>query len=163
MAEFVLETVIAAAPEAVFAASLDPGLHVRSMAQYGETMIEAPEGGVFREGSTVTWRARHFGIPFRLRSRVFDIDAPRGFRDRQIAGPFASFLHEHTFAEHPQGTLMRDVVTFRSPFGPLGRLVDRAIMRAHLQRVIAERNRTLVAELARSTGPAPHTPAPESP
>lgn len=77
MATFTLETVIAAPPEAVFAASLDPDLHVRTMAQYGETMIEAPAGGRFTEGSTVTWRARHFGIPFRLRTMVFDIDPAR--------------------------------------------------------------------------------------
>ena len=147
MAEFVLETVIAAAPEAVFAASLDPGLHVRSMAQYGETMIEAPEGGVFREGSTVTWRARHVGIPFRLRSLVFDIDRPRRFCDRQISGPFGDFLHEHVFEEHPQGTLMRDTITFRSPLGLLGRMVDRLFMREYMRRIIAERNKTLAAEI----------------
>lgn len=147
MAEFVLETVIAAAPEAVFAASLDPGLHVRSMAQYGETMIEAPEGGVFREGSTVTWRARHFGIPFRLRSLVFDIDRPRRFCDRQISGPFGDFLHEHVFEEHPQGTLMRDTITFRSPLGLLGRMVDRLFMREYMRRIIAERNAVLTQEL----------------
>ena len=101
MAQFELETVIAATRAEVFAASLDPELHVRSMAAHGETMLEAPEGGEFREGSTVTWRARHFGIPFRLRSMVFDIDEPRGFRDRQIAGPFGAFLHE------PEGSIIR--------------------------------------------------------
>ncbi|WP_449409088.1 SRPBCC family protein [Microbacterium maritypicum] len=147
MARFVLERVIAAPPAEVFAASLDPALHVRSMARHGETMVEAPTGGVFTEGSTVTWRARHFGIPFRLRSLVFDIDPPRGFRDRQIAGPFGEFLHEHVFEEHPQGTLMRDTVTFHSPFGPLGRLVDRLVMREHLRRLIDERNDTIAAEI----------------
>lgn len=147
MARFVLERVIGAPPAEVFAASLDPALHVRSMARHGETMIEAPAGGVFTEGSTVTWRARHFGIPFRLRSLVFDIDPPRGFRDRQISGPFGSFLHEHEFAEHPSGTVMRDTITFHSPFGPLGRLVDRLVMREHLRRVIEERNDTIASEI----------------
>lgn len=147
MARFVLETVIAAPPEAVFAASLDPALHVRSMEQYGETMIEAPAGGTFTEGSTVTWRARHFGIPFRLRSVVFDIEAPHRFCDRQIAGPFGAFLHEHDFAAHARGTLMRDTITFHSPFGPIGRLVDRLILRAYMQRLIAERNAILAAEI----------------
>jgi ligand-binding SRPBCC domain-containing protein len=117
------------------------------MAQYGETMIEAPEGGVFREGSTVTWRARHFGIPFRLRSLVFDIDRPRRFCDRQISGPFGDFLHEHVFEEHPQGTLMRDTITFRSPLGLLGRMVDRLFMREYMRRIIAERNAVLAQEL----------------
>ncbi|MFS0853857.1 SRPBCC family protein [Microbacterium sp. 179-I 3D4 NHS] len=159
MAQFVLETVIAAPVEAVFAASLDPELHVRSMAAHGETMVEAPAGGAFAEGSTVTWRARHFGIPFRLRSQVFDIDPPRGFRDRQIAGPFGAFLHVHSFREHPRGTLMRDVITFRSPFGPLGRAVDALFLREYMRRVIAARNRTLVAELESApSGDAPLPP-----
>lgn len=147
MASFTLERVIAAAPEAVFAASLDPDLHVRSMAAHGESMVEAPAGGVFTEGSTVTWRARHLGVPFRLRSVVFDIDAPRRFCDRQLSGPFGSFLHEHFFEPHPRGTLMRDTVTFRSPLGPIGRVVDRLFMREYMRRLIVERNETLAAEV----------------
>lgn len=146
MARFTLETVIPAAPAEVFAASLDPELHVKSMARYGETMIEAPSGGAFTEGSTATWRARHFGIPFRLRSIVFDVDPPRGFSDRQIAGPFRDFLHEHRFEEHPAGTLMHDIVTFHSPLGPLGRVVDAMFLRAYMRRLIQERNAILAAE-----------------
>ncbi len=148
MTRFVLEQVILATPERVYAASLDPDLHVRSMAAHGETMIEAPTGGIFTEGSTVTWRARHFGIPFRLRSLVFDLDPPHGFRDRQIAGPFAEFLHEHAFERHPNGTLMRDTITFRSPFGALGALVDRLFLRAYMQRLIAARNVMVATEAA---------------
>ncbi|GAA1227680.1 ligand-binding SRPBCC domain-containing protein [Microbacterium phyllosphaerae] len=140
MVEFVLERVISAAPENVFAVALDPGLHLRSMARYGETMVEAPAGGTFTEGTTVTWRARHFGIPFRLRSVVYDIDPPHGFRDRQISGPFGSFWHEHVFEEHPRGTLMRDTIRFRSPFGPIGRLVDRLVLGEYMRRLIEERN-----------------------
>jgi ligand-binding SRPBCC domain-containing protein len=146
VARFVLETIVAAPPSAVFEVSLDPALHVRSMERYGETMVEAPAGGVFTEGSTVTWRARHFGIRFRLRSVVFDIDPPHGFSDRQINGPFSAFLHEHGFEEHPVGTLMRDTVTFQSPFGPLGRLVDALFLRAYMRRLIADRNRIVAAE-----------------
>lgn len=135
-----VERVILAAPENVFAVALDPGLHLRSMAQYGETMVEAPAGGTFTEGTTVTWRARHFGIPFRLRSVVYDIDPPHGFRDRQISGPFGSFWHEHVFEKHPRGTLMRDTIRFRSPFGPIGRLVDRLVLGEYMRRLIEERN-----------------------
>lgn len=72
MTEFVLERVIRTSPENAFAASLDPALPVESMARYGETMVVGPVGGVFTEGSTVPWRARHFGVPFRLSSLVFD-------------------------------------------------------------------------------------------
>ena len=99
MPRFVLETLIAAPPAAVFAASLDPELHVRSMARHGESIVEAPAGGSFTEGSTVTWRARHFGVPF------------------------------------------------RSPFGPLGRIVDALFLGAYMRRLISERNTILAAEI----------------
>ena len=147
MASFVLERVLRATPERVFAAALDPELHVRSMARHEETMVAAPAGGVFTEGSTVTWRARHLGVMFRLTSMVYDIDPPHGFSDRQTKGPFAAFVHEHVFAEHPEGTLMRDTVTFRSPFGPIGALVDRLFMRKYLRRLIDERNVILATEV----------------
>lgn len=146
MPRFSLETIISAPPAEVFAASLDPALHVKSMARFGETMVEAPAGGVFTEGTTATWRARHFGIPFRLRSIVFDIDPPHAFSDRQISGPFEAFLHEHRFEEHPAGTLMHDTVTFRSPFGPLGRIVDAMFLGGYMRRLIMERNAILAAE-----------------
>ena len=149
MSAFTLERVIRAAPAAVFTASLDPALHVETMARYGETMVDGPEDGTFTEGSTVTWRARHFGIPFRLTSVVFDIEAPHRFCDRQTKGPFEAFRHEHVFREHPDGTLMRDTITFRSPFGPIGALVDRLFMRAYLRRLIDERNRILAISVER--------------
>jgi len=147
MASFILERVIRASPAAVFAASLDPALHVESMARYGETMVTGPNGGVFAEGETVTWRARHFGIPFRLTTVVFDIDPPRRFCDRQVKGPFGAFHHEHVFLEHPDGTLMRDTVTFRSPLGPFGALVDRLFMRNYMLRLIDERNDVLTVSV----------------
>ncbi|WP_404436093.1 SRPBCC family protein [Microbacterium aerolatum] len=110
-------------------------------------MLEGPADGVFTEGSTVTWRARHFGIPFRLTTVVFDIDPPHGFCDQQVKGPFGAFHHEHVFIEHPDGTLMRDTITFRSPFGPLGALVDRLFMRSYMRRLIEERNDVLAVSV----------------
>ena len=147
MARFILERVIRATPAEVFAAAIDPALHVESMARYGETMVSGPEGGTFTEGSEVTWRARHFGVPFHLTSIVFDIAPPHRFRDRQTKGPFAEFHHEHVFEEHPEGTLMRDTIDFRSPFGPIGALVDRLFMREYMRRLIDERGAVLQASL----------------
>ena len=147
MTGFALERVIRASPAEVFTAAIDPALHVESMARYGETMIKGPDGGVFTEGSTVTWRARHFGVPFHLTSVVFDIDPPHRFRDRQTKGPFAEFHHEHVFDEHPDGTLMRDTITFRSPFGPIGTLVDRLFMHEYMRRLIDERGAMLARAL----------------
>ncbi len=147
MPEFTLERIIRATPDEVYAASLDPRIHLASMARYDERMLEGPMDGIFTEGSTVTWRARHFGIRFRLTSLVYDLDPPHGFRDRQVRGPFRSFCHEHVFLPHPDGTLMRDTVGFRSPARPLGRLVDRLLLGSYMRRLIEERNDALMRSL----------------
>lgn len=147
MAEFTLERVVAASPEVVFDASLDVGLHLASMSESNETVVGGPSEGLLGEGDTVTWRARHFGIYFRMQSLVYDVDRPRRFCDRQVKGPFGAFHHEHVFVPHPLGTLMRDTVTFRSPFGLVGRVVDRIVMRSYLRRLILQRNDELSATL----------------
>ncbi|GAA4488053.1 SRPBCC family protein [Microbacterium panaciterrae] len=150
MGSFVRERVIAAPVERVFALSLDVGVHVDSMTAHDERIAGGVRSGRMAEGDIVTWDARHFGIRFRMTSLVFDVDAPHAFSDRQIRGPFAEFRHRHTFEPAPGGTLMRDEIVFRSPFGPLGRLVDAVIMRRHLIRLIDERNDVLAAQAVAS-------------
>jgi len=145
MASFVLERMIPAPAEAVFDLSLDVGLHLESQSSRGERAVGRTTAGMLGEGDQVTWSARHFGIRFRMTSIVFDVDRPRRFRDRQTKGPFGSFLHTHEFSDAEGGTLMRDTIEFHSPFGPLGRLVDAAVMRRHLIAVITERNDAISA------------------
>jgi ligand-binding SRPBCC domain-containing protein len=145
MASFVLERLIPASPEAVFDLSLDVGLHLRSQSSRGERAVGGMTSGMLGDGDQVTWSARHFGIRFRMTSIVFDVDRPRRFRDRQMKGPFGAFLHTHEFSVADGGTLMRDTIEFRSPFGPLGRLVDAVVMRRHLIAVITERNDAISA------------------
>lgn len=150
MGSFVLERTIAAPVERVFALSLDVGVHVESMTAHAERIVGGVGEGSMAEGDTVTWSARHFGIRFRMTSVVFDVDPPRAFSDRQVRGPFAAFRHRHTFAPVPEGTLMRDEIDFRSPLGPVGRLVDALVMRQHLVRLIQQRNDTLAARAERT-------------
>jgi ligand-binding SRPBCC domain-containing protein len=69
-------------------------------------------------GDTVTWRARHFGITFRMTSALTEYQRPIRFVDEQQRGPFRRWWHEHTFESAAEGkTLMVDVVEFRSPLG----------------------------------------------
>ncbi|MFD5226244.1 SRPBCC family protein [Microbacterium sp. NPDC058342] len=148
MASFVLERHVPAPPERVFDASLDVGLHLASQSTRGERVVGGPAHGMLKEGDRVTWSARHFGLRLRMTSLVFDVDRPHRFRDRQTAGPFGAFLHTHEFLADGDGTRMRDTIEFRSPLGPLGRLVDAAVMRRHLIAVISERNDAISAHFA---------------
>lgn len=145
MASFTLERVVSAPPEAVFELSLDVGMHVASQSSHGERVASGRSFGLLEEGEQITWSARHFGLRFRMTSLVFDVERPRRFRDRQVRGPFGSFLHTHEFEPFDGATLMRDTIEFRSPLGPVGKLVDALVMRRHLIRVITERNDAISA------------------
>lgn len=91
-------------------------------------------------GESVTWRARHFGIPFSMRSTITALEEPHRFIDEQVKGPFKDFRHEHVFSTADGVTTMSDHVTFTAPFGPLGRIAEQLVLGRYLKRLIAERN-----------------------
>ena len=147
-----LTTTIAAPPEACFDLSLSVDAHTASMGPSGERAVAGVLHGVMGPGDTVTWAARHFGLPFRLTSRISGHDRPHRFVDSQVRGPFGHWRHEHRFTGTPDGgTRMVDEIDFASPLGPLGRLVDAAVLTSYMTRLIEQRNRWLAAELT----PAP--------
>ncbi|TSD12763.1 SRPBCC family protein [Curtobacterium sp. KBS0715] len=134
-------------PERAFALSLDIGAHERSMAATDERAVAGTTAGTIGLGETVTWRARHFGIVWRMTSEITDLEAPHRFVDEQVRGPFARFHHEHRFEPSAGGTRMVDTITFRAPLGPLGRLAEVLALARYMPRLIADRNASLAAEL----------------
>ena len=80
-------------------------------------------------GSQLDYKLRMFFIPFRWRTRIRSFDRPRGFTDQAEAGPFKAWHHVHEFKAVETGTLMRDVVTYRMPYGPIGAIVHPFIRR----------------------------------
>jgi ligand-binding SRPBCC domain-containing protein len=160
---FRVETHIAAPAVACFELSLSVDAHVASMSASGERAVAGVTTGVMRLGDTVTWRATHFGIPFRMTSAITEFDRPSWFVDEQVAGPFARWRHEHSFAATTAGTLMTDVVDFAAPLGPLGRLVERAVLDRYLRGLILERNRHLKGALETAEGPDQATEPPGAP
>ena len=116
-----LETVIAASIGDCFGLSLSVDAHAASMQGSKERAIGGVTSGVMRLGDSVTWRARHFGIVFRMTSAITECQPPSRFVDEQQHGPFRRWQHEHTFTPLANGqTRMIDIVHFQSPFGPLG-------------------------------------------
>lgn len=99
--------------------------------------------GLIGEGQEVTWRARHFGIPLTMTSRITRLDFPRSFTDEQVRGPFKAFRHVHEFEPTAAGSIMIDRVEFTAPLGVLGRAVERLFLARYLERLIASRGRFL--------------------
>jgi ligand-binding SRPBCC domain-containing protein len=139
-AQFRLETRSELPLEVLFARSLSIDDHLASMAASGERAVAGVTEGQIGLGETVTWRARHFGVTFAMTSCITELTAPRLFIDQQVKGPFKDFHHEHRFSRDGGVTTMTDIITFTAPFGPLGRLVERLVLRSYLQHLIGERN-----------------------
>ena len=140
---FVCRTESSLRPERLFDLARSVDAHVESQKGSGERAVAGVTSGLIGAGQEVTWRARHFGIPLTMTSRVTQFDFPRSFTDEQVKGPFRSFRHVHEFAATPGGCLMTDRVEFAAPFGPLGRVVERLLLRPYLQRLITDRGRFL--------------------
>lgn len=130
-----------------------------------EQVIDAPQGDVFRffadagnlrritpaaldfkfeeppppqlgAGSEIHYRIRVAGLPVRWMTRIREWDPPHRFADLQVRGPYAYWLHTHTFSEIDGGrTLMRDRVIYRVPFGPLGEVARRVFVDPQLKQI----------------------------
>lgn len=59
-------------------------------------------------GALIDYRLRLHGLPIRWRTEIRDWDPPFRFTDRQVRGPYRYWVHEHTFADEGDETLMRD-------------------------------------------------------
>ena len=118
-------------------------LHLDSQQDAGERAVGGVTAGLIGEGQEVTWRARHFGIPLTMTSRVTSLDFPHSFTDEQVKGPFKAFRHVHEFEPTSTGSLMTDRVEFAAPLGVLGRAIERLVLARYLERLIRDRGRFL--------------------
>jgi ligand-binding SRPBCC domain-containing protein len=153
MAVIRIVTTIAAPIDLCFDLARDIDFHTRSLAGTGERAVAGRTSGLIEPGESVTWEARHLGVRQRLTSAITAFDRPRYFRDEMTAGAFRSFAHDHRFEEHSGATVMTDDVVFRSPFGPLGWVVDYLFMTGYLRRLLEGRSLAIKHE-AEATGRA---------
>lgn len=71
---------------------------------------------------------------------------PSYFVDEQVSGPFRYWRHAHTFESTRDGeggveaTLMKDIVEFAAPAGPLGILAEVLVLRRYMTKLILMRN-----------------------
>ena len=144
-----LSTVIRAPRERVFDLARSIDAHQDTTSATEERAVAGVTRGLIGMGDEVTWEARHFGVRQRLTVRVTAFERPKHFQDIMISGAFKSMLHDHDFAEHPTGTLMRDRFEFESPLGILGRIADWLFLTSYMRRFLVRRNEVL-EQLAQS-------------
>ena len=96
-----------------------------------------------QDGTLIDYRITLFGIPMKWRTRIERFEPSSSFVDTQIRGPYNLWHHTHTFEDSEDGTVMRDIVRYRLPFGLLGTIAHALFVRRTLQRIFQYRYDTL--------------------
>jgi ligand-binding SRPBCC domain-containing protein len=138
-----LWTLIAAPPDRVFDLARSIDAHQDSAQSTQERAVAGVTRGLIGLGEEVTWEARHFGMKQKLTVRITKFERPARFQDVMVSGAFKSMKHDHEFVPQPPGTLMVDRFEFESPFGIVGRIVDRLFLASYLRRFLVRRNEVL--------------------
>lgn len=99
-------------------------------------------------GTLIEYRLRLHRVPVRWRTRIEAWEPPRRFVDVQVKGPYSLWEHTHEFEEDGPGrTIIRDRVRYAIPFGPVGELADRVLVRRDLRRIFDYRRDAVAREL----------------
>lgn len=138
-----LTTVINAPIGRCFDLSRSIDLHKISTEHTDEEAIGGVTSGLIGLGETVTWRARHFGVKQDLTTEITEYSYPLCFVDEMTKGVFKSFRHEHNFTESNDLTIMLDLFDYQSPFGLIGKIVDRVILEKYMTSLLFKRNETI--------------------
>lgn len=88
-----------------------------------------------REGTLIDYSLSLFGAPMRWKTRIAAWEPGVRFVDEQLSGPYAFWRHTHSFERRGNGTLMRDVVEYREPLGPLGALAHHLFVARTVERI----------------------------
>jgi ligand-binding SRPBCC domain-containing protein len=86
-------------------------------------------------GLTIDYTVRVLGMRRPWRSVITQYTPPHAFRDVQVIGPYRRWDHRHHFRGECGGTVIEDVVLYELPLGPLGRLLDRLVVRRQLDAI----------------------------
>ena len=144
MPVFEVKTRIIAPRERVFDLARSIDAHMESTAGTGERAVDGRTSGLIEQGETVTWEAKHLGVRQRLKVLITEFERPDNFADEMGFGAFKSMSHTHKFIQLSENeTEMIDVLNFRAPLGPLGRLAEWLFLTRYMRRFLIERNQVL--------------------
>jgi len=105
-------------------------------------VIRTPSPIAMRVGALIDYTIKLWGAPLRWRTEITRWNPPHDFEDTQVRGPYAKWVHRHTFTPAGVETLMEDEVRYRLPFGLVGRLAQ-FVVRRQLRRIFAYREQVV--------------------
>ncbi len=121
--------------EKVFAFFQSPENLARITPPWLNFSILTPSPVVMKPGAVIEYSIRWVGIPLGWTTRITMYEPPYRFVDEQIHGPYSLWHHTHSFQEKDGGTDMLDEVRYALPFGIVGRIMERYVVRRQLEQI----------------------------
>ena len=135
-----LSTHIKAPQQRVFDLSRSITLHTVSMQHTSERAVAGKTSGLIELNETVTWEAKHLFKKQYLKTVITAMSPYTMFIDEMVEGDFKKMKHGHFFSSIEEGTIMKDVFYFESPFGLLGKLINELFLFRYMKNLLEERN-----------------------
>jgi len=96
-----------------------------------------------QDGTKFTYRLSLHGIPVKWESKITDWSPDSKFSDVQIKGPYNYWYHTHKFEEKNGGTLIKDHVQYKVPFGVIGDLIVGSFIKKDLETIFSYRTKII--------------------
>ena len=104
------------------------------------------------EGMHIDYRVRPLlGISCHWQTEISKVKKPEFFTDRQLKGPFLLWEHTHQFTPSKNGVMVNDEIIYSLPFGALGSLMHRLLVKKRIEHIFAFRRRVLNRMFSLST------------
>ena len=135
-----LTSFIAAPQDRVFDLNRSISLHKISMEHVGEQAVSGITSGLINKEDTVTWKGKHLFKTRFFTSKITEMKPFESFTDKMIKGDFKFFEHQHFFKPADNGTIVIDIITYETPYGWIGELVNKFYLNSYLEKLIYHRN-----------------------
>ena len=108
----------------------------------GFRVTSAPQDAMYA-GMIITYTVSPLlGLALPWVTEITHCGEPHFFVDEQRLGPYRLWHHQHHFKEVAGGVEMRDMIHYRLPFGPLGRVAS-GLVRRRLEAVFDYRQQAV--------------------
>ncbi|MFT4678403.1 MAG: ligand-binding SRPBCC domain-containing protein [Flavobacteriales bacterium] len=96
------------------------------------------------EGMIISYKVSPvMGIKTTWVTEITHVKDKKYFVDEQRVGPYKLWHHQHFLESKDGGTLMSDIVTYQPPFGVLGSIANKILIRQKLEEIFRYRLKAL--------------------
>ncbi|WP_430613441.1 SRPBCC family protein [Flavobacterium sp. JP2137] len=104
------------------------------------TVLTSFEDDAIYEGMKIDYTVSPlFHIPLKWQTEIIQVDDQKSFTDFQNKGPYKLWSHHHLFESNADGVLMTDVIDYELPFGLLGTLAHRILVKKKIEHIFEYR------------------------